>query len=956
MSKKAKCELCNHPFSFTKVYAQNAPSKLPFREFAWGLTVRASHSVRFGLRVLVVTFTWLFVAPTLTCWLWRLAFVRSFQQGVSAIAQRFEPVLILADCIQGIVISCCLICAVLFCSAAWDYILQYWAAFAPHVLPPLDRPEEIEAAQAPQLAQPAVEESGADAASASHQQPAAQQPAHSGGPAVLDESMPGSSGAQQQTDSNAGGESSNGTSHENGPDTAAEAHGRPDENGPEAADLQRAARRRRDRQRVQAAAPREDNREVDFDALLGLEGPLIGLFENAAMIVLLAALMLFTAFWLPFTVGRCVLSAMAGLQLDHASLVMKAMQLRSTMRPQAMNQASAEALGASMEQDTAGFAAAVMVLERIFAELEAHLTQPSVTDWAVLMVGYVVLGCLAMAGLWLYLAWRMVRSRRRGRGLAWAKHALSMAGRQFRAHLIRMGFGAKVVCMLMTELVLLPIAHGYFVHICAWPLVHSRPAIHFGISFVLLHWLMGMGFLMATAGFLSISRSILRPEALPFLRDPYAYEEEEPFGQMMTAPIRDQMYKAVTGFAIMACLAVACIHVPVHLAKALSPSLFPLHLKLMDALAELPADLLLFHVCLPLTLPYLNIRAVVRRAVQWWLAQAAALLGLEDYLLRRAGQPGPAQAQGQQALLPTLIGEGGVVQGSNELAQGAQGIGLEGKLMVLLGMLIVTMISLITAGLLLPVHTGRLLLSLLHVPLRHDMYVAAAGCYALWALARLIGWARSVVMSPSIAGVLQKLGRGIWTCVGAVMLVVTALGLLSLMTGVLADLVLAPFRLPGRSTPVLLMQQDWALGMVSLKFVHHTMAGIPDRRLLRRPHFATFQAYVWPPLQLIAALLAVPFVVTRGILPHCGLPTSVLQVCWTWCWFAELAAVALFLLYRIGAVKVRELRRDLHEEKYLVGRQLNNLIRSHAISAPVGGEPRPTPDVSADMHAPASNP
>jgi hypothetical protein len=49
--------------------------------------------------------------------------------------------------------------------------------------------------------------------------------------------------------------------------------------------------------------------------------------------------------------------------------------------------------------------------------------------------------------------------------------------------------------------------------------------------------------------------------------------------QMMTAPIRDQMYKAVTGFAIMACLAVACIHVPVQLAKAMSPGLFPLHLK-----------------------------------------------------------------------------------------------------------------------------------------------------------------------------------------------------------------------------------------------------------------------------------------------------------------------------------------------------------------------------------------
>ena len=32
-------------------------------------------------------------------------------------------------------------------------------------------------------------------------------------------------------------------------------------------------------------------------------------------------------------------------------------------------------------------------------------------------------------------------------------------------------------------------------------------------------------------------------------------------------------------------------------------------MQLMDALAELPADLLLFHVCLPLTVPYLNLRS-----------------------------------------------------------------------------------------------------------------------------------------------------------------------------------------------------------------------------------------------------------------------------------------------------------------------------------------------------------
>ncbi len=48
----------------------------------------------------------------------------------------------------------------------------------------------------------------------------------------------------------------------------------------------------------------------------GLEGPLIGLFENAAMIVLLAALMLFTAFWLPFTIGRWACSKLSFLLVD----------------------------------------------------------------------------------------------------------------------------------------------------------------------------------------------------------------------------------------------------------------------------------------------------------------------------------------------------------------------------------------------------------------------------------------------------------------------------------------------------------------------------------------------------------------------------------------------------------------------------------------------------------------
>ena len=51
VKKAEKCELCNHAFSFTKVFRQDAPSQLPLGDFIWGLLRKANRSARFGLRV-----------------------------------------------------------------------------------------------------------------------------------------------------------------------------------------------------------------------------------------------------------------------------------------------------------------------------------------------------------------------------------------------------------------------------------------------------------------------------------------------------------------------------------------------------------------------------------------------------------------------------------------------------------------------------------------------------------------------------------------------------------------------------------------------------------------------------------------------------------------------------------------------------------------------------------------
>lgn len=49
-------------------------------------------------------------------------------------------------------------------------------------------------------------------------------------------------------------------------------------------------------------------------------------------------------------------------------------------------------------------------------------------------------------------------------------------------------------------------------------------------------------------------------------------------------------------------------------------------------------------------------------------------------------------------------------------------------------------------------------------------------------------------MHVGVAGVVRKLGKGLWAGACGAALLVAALGLLPLMAGLLCDLVLAPFR------------------------------------------------------------------------------------------------------------------------------------------------------------------
>ncbi len=78
----------------------------------------------------------------------------------------------------------------------------------------------------------------------------------------------------------------------------------------------------------------------------------------------------------------------------------------------------------------------------------------------------------------------------------------------------------KVMLVLVIELAVLPVGYGFWLDICALPLVEGtlagRLALlrHAPVTWTLLHWLLGMASLMATAAFLSVARGLLRPGLL----------------------------------------------------------------------------------------------------------------------------------------------------------------------------------------------------------------------------------------------------------------------------------------------------------------------------------------------------------------------------------------------------------------------------------------------------------
>ena len=119
-----RCELCHQPFIFSPLYAPNAPDVLSAPEFVAGVVRIGFKKVVLVLRILAVLILWILCLPIGTSWICRLYLLRSLNGLGAGLWLRMQPRELMADWMQGVLLSLLVIAVFLAVSGLRDYLLS----------------------------------------------------------------------------------------------------------------------------------------------------------------------------------------------------------------------------------------------------------------------------------------------------------------------------------------------------------------------------------------------------------------------------------------------------------------------------------------------------------------------------------------------------------------------------------------------------------------------------------------------------------------------------------------------------------------------------------------------------------------------------------------------------------------------------------------------------------------
>eukprot|EP00051_Salpingoeca_urceolata_P014564 m.185702 g.185702 ORF g.185702 m.185702 type:complete len:1003 (+) comp18122_c2_seq11:419-3427(+) len=931
-SRKRYCELCNHPFSFQPVYAENTPVQLPVLDLVVGLLRTSASTFSTWSRVLLVAVCWGFLLPIVARWTWALYF-----DEWAVPWQHPDPLRHLVwSWIEGTGVGAVIFCSVLGVLGLRDFIVANELPFAD----PLAELDDVDVdVDVDFVGQPIGGLGGVGQAQAADD-----------GDGQLDEMDDGFSDGDEPADQDLAVLYGHG--YDDYADAEQEAH-----QHPEAAANHRA---------------QADNQAGELDAVL----------DGAAAAAAPGA---------PAWAGGHDEDGDDGdsdwedtdTEMDTDTEGVDDDVDDGDDGDDRDNVPIVAAAGADVADDedlrqAMGVPADDVLVREVPIEELIGLVGP-VHQLFDNLLWVVVLNC-AIVGLFAFVPWKLgqlcfylvsidVDSVVVPVAVGYAVCGAAMLLRQLiipahQAHQTALGrflsfftLFVKVCVLLTCEVVLCPILTGWWIDICTLELQQAtlkQQQAFFaeapGTS-TFLHWLLGMLAMHNCASFVALLRDIFRPGVLWFFRDP-SDPDFHPIKQMLELSLASYSRRLVAVIVLYGVLVVGLIWLPVKTCIAAAPSLLPFNIILAH-----PVELLSFNLVIPLIQENMDPAQQIKDSVSWWITMASSRLGLAGYMLT---DPAADEVNGPAAGGDDVDRAGPAEDNGN--ADGAAGAApraftpaseipwFAARLAVFIAVGWLSMYVIITGLLAAPVLIGRWLISLMTNVVVHELYTFLMGLLALSTFYKTADALRSIQQRrlSEVAGTTVYRLRSLAVPFAKVLIVLVTTGLvLPLQVGLLLEMVVfTPLTVPSHMSPVPCLWQCWAVGLIIVKLAHQfAVTGPPERwnRLLhqvtenglRNLNLPLFLQVTLPLVSALGIILSVPYVFAHGIVKKLGLldaqGRSIL--------FRQIYPGALLLFAAVASIQllrgaILRLCKRVRDSKYLIGERLLNYEPRRATDPP----------------------
>ncbi|CEJ01086.1 hypothetical protein RMCBS344292_15123 [Rhizopus microsporus] len=342
----------------------------------------------------------------------------------------------------------------------------------------------------------------------------------------------------------------------------------------------------------------------DFNGLLqgiGIRGNILNLFQNASLITLLLCFSIGIGVWIPYIIGVLFIMFRPWKLIKY--LIEFGRRLLDSILDRLIDEVTR---------------CIPLSIQSVLRSILLHIHQPSAevvpqpvnnTIWQAMYQYFIdmpssedykkIAGCIATGYLVVKICGAIYLSRTR-------HHARIQ--RLFCQMIHQAYLCLKVTVFIGVELYLLPIVCGYLLDAALFDLFFGDEKVWLEqtISYLeknrwtsrFLHWFVGTTFMFLFTSTINFFRSILRPGALWFIRDPND-PQFHPIKELVERPVWTQLKRLCLVAFIYLCVIIAGVGPLVDWTAIVCHSLLPLRLNYSQPLSVVPIDLLAYMFLMP---------------------------------------------------------------------------------------------------------------------------------------------------------------------------------------------------------------------------------------------------------------------------------------------------------------------------------------------------------------------